>query len=266
MNNNNNINDKNINEDDKKGGSYDMNIASNVYPQNMQMMNPSMMNPATGDIGGDMYNQMSIQNSNLLNYMEPSKTTLYIIPAGTILYHGSLNKESFNPYDIRLGDDKLVSYFTSNKALAADYIVGCALYPTKTGYIHKFRVKKNINRVLIVSSFEKQPHWTLSFIEDSFCSRKFRIQLDGIGFFFPKMDKNDPGSIGPGMGYSNQYAMTDPSMSGQMYGGSMGMNVNTGMGFDAEFAICDPNEYLEYISTQRCTSMRKLNAEYHFSR
>ena len=41
-------------------------------------------------------------------------------------------------------------------------------------------------RILIISPHERQSHWTLRFIEDSFCSRKFRIQLDGIGFFFPK--------------------------------------------------------------------------------
>ena len=40
-----------------------------------------------------------------LNYMEPSKTNLYTIPKGTILYHGTLYKESFNPFDIRLGED-----------------------------------------------------------------------------------------------------------------------------------------------------------------
>merc|ERR1711916_34332 len=80
------------------------------------------------------HQSMSIYNDRYLNYMEPSKTTLYVIPRGTILYHGSMVKESFNPYDIRLGDDRLVSYFSPNKRLAADYIVGCALYPTKSGF------------------------------------------------------------------------------------------------------------------------------------
>ena len=93
--------------------------------------------------------QQSIFNPEKLNYMEPSKTTLYKIPKGTILYHGSLTKEAFNPYDIRLGDDRLVSYFSPNKSLAADYIVGCALYPTKSGFLHKFRVKKDIEKILL---------------------------------------------------------------------------------------------------------------------
>ena len=188
------------------------------------------------------HQQMSIYNDRYLNYMEPSKTSLYNIPRGTIMYHGSLNRESFNPYDIRLGDDKLVSFFSPNKRLAADYIVGCALYPTKAGFLHKFRVKKDIEKILIISTYEKQQHWTLKFLEDSFCSRKFRIQLDGIGFFFPRRDEKDFSSIQKGDGNPKR------------------------LSFDSEFAICNPNEYLEYISTQRCSSMRKLSKDYHFSK
>lgn len=188
------------------------------------------------------HQQMSIYNDRYLNYMEPSKTSLYNIPRGTIMYHGSLNRESFNPYDIRLGDDKLVAFFSPNKRLAADYIVGCALYPTKAGFLHKFRVKKDIEKILIISTYEKQQHWTLKFLEDSFCSRKFRIQLDGIGFFFPRRDEKDFSSIQKGDGNPKR------------------------LSFDSEFAICNPNEYLEYISTQRCSSMRKLSKDYHFSK
>lgn len=188
------------------------------------------------------HQQMSIYNDRYLNYAEPSKTTLYSIPRGTILYHGSLNRESFNPYDIRLGDDKLVSFFSPNKRLAADYIVGCALYPTKAGFLHKFRVKKDIEKILIISTYEKQQHWTLKFLEDSFCSRKFKIQLDGIGFFFPRRDEKDFSSI------------------------QQGNDAPKRLSFDSEFAICNPNDYLEYISTQRCSSMRKLSKDYHFSK
>lgn len=198
-----------------------------------------------GDEGMEVEEKLnvpSIYNDQFLNYMEPSKTTLYTIPQGTILYHGSLYKESFNPYDIRLGDDKLVSYFSPNKRLSADYIIGCALYPTKAGFLHKFRTKREIPRVMIVSSFEKQPNWTLRFIEDSFCSRRFRIQLDGIGFFYPRKDESTFTSLN-----------TNPDTVAKVT-------------FDSEFAICDPNYFLEYVSTQRCVSNRKLSPEYHFSK
>lgn len=190
----------------------------------------------------ERHQQQSIYNDRYLNYAEPSTTSLYSIPRGHILYHGSLSKESFNPYDIRLGDDKLVAFFSPNKRLSADYIVGCALYPTKTGFLHKFRVKKDIEKILIISTYEKQQHWSLKYLEDSFCSRNFRIQLDGIGFFFPRRDEKDFSAIQKG----NDDMKT--------------------IAFDSEFAICNPNEYLEYISTQRCSSMRKLSKDYHFSK
>jgi hypothetical protein len=223
---------------------YDIKLSNELYLQGgaddfKSVPEGTYQGPSEADVKQQL--QSSIYNRDKLNYMEPSKTTLYTIPRGTILYHGSLYKESFNPFDIRLNEDKLVSYFSPNKRLAADYIVGCALYPTRSGYLHKFRVKKNIEKIMIVSTFEKKTNWTLSFIEDTFCSRKFRIQLDGIGFFFPRRDEQDL--------YNAGNVQTDPQIT-----------------FDAEFAICDPNEYLEYISTQRCVSMRKLSVNYHFNK
>ena len=206
----------NNNDIQEGGANYQNNAPNTVYNSVPQNMN---------------------QNLNL-NPVAPGTTQLYNIPAGTILYHGSLNKESFNPYDIRLGDDRLVSYFSQSKRLAADYIIGCALYPTKSGFLHKFRVKKDIKRILIISPHERQSHWTLRFIEDSFCSRKFRIQLDGIGFFFPKKHESV---------FSRDNQQNDGRID-----------------FDNEFAICDPNEFLEYIDTQRCVSMRKLTPAYSF--
>ena len=106
--------------------------------------------------------ELSIYNDKHINYMEPSKTSLYLIERGTILYHGSMSKGQFNPYDIRLGDDRLAAYFSPNKRLAADYIVGCALFPTKAGYLHKFRVKKDIAKILIISAYERQEHKSIN--------------------------------------------------------------------------------------------------------
>lgn len=188
----------------------------------------------------------SIYDSTKLNYMDPSQTVLYTIPKGTILYHGSMYKESFNPFDIRLGDDRLVSYFSPNKRLASDYIIGCALYPDRSGYIHQFRVKKDISKILILSQYEKKKDWTLSFIENTFCSRKFRIQLDGIGFFFPRHDTD---LLANTILTDNENDTSKPADT-----------------FDSEFALCNPNEFLEYISTQRCISMRKISDNYNFNK
>lgn len=174
-----------------------------------------------------------------LAYMDASKTVVYTIPAGTLLYHGTMYRETFNPFDIKLGDDNLVAYFSPNKRLSADYIMGCAMYPSKTGFIHKFRVKKDITKVVIVSSYEKRDNWNLSHISDIYCNNRNSLKSNGIGFFYPKKEKE---------AFNDIHNFSQSQMI-----------------FDSEFALCDPNEYLEYLSTQRCQSSRKLSAEYHFS-
>lgn len=215
--------------------------------QNVQLQGSQPLNQVQQvDVDNTQFeyqNRMSIYNPSKLNYMAPSRTTEYTIPEGTILYHGTMTKESFNPYDIRLGDDNLVAYFSPNKKLAADYIVGCAIFPNKNGFIHKFRVKKPLEKVLILSTYEKKKQWNLKFIEDSFCSRKYRIQLNGIGFFYPKVDEVEFIEEATGQSVVDLKA---PS-------------------FDSEFAICNPNEFLEYVSTQRCIASRKLSTQYRFN-
>ena len=89
--------------------------------QNVQLQGSQPLNQVQQvDVDNTQFeyqNRMSIYNPSKLNYMAPSRTTEYTIPEGTILYHGTMTKESFNPYDIRLGDDNLVAYFSPNKKL-----------------------------------------------------------------------------------------------------------------------------------------------------
>ena len=66
--------------------------------------------------------------------------------------------------------------------------------------------------------------------------------MDGIGFFFPRRDEKDFVEIQKG----------DDSIKR--------------LAFDSEFAICNPNDFLEYVSSQRCVSLRKLSKDYHFSK
>jgi hypothetical protein len=181
---------------------------------------------------------------------QPNELKLYTIPEGTILYHGSVEKESFNPFRIVLNKDTLVSYFTASKKLSADNIIGCARYPSKSGYIHKFRVKADIKNILIVSPYEKQPDWDNKFIENNFCFKKNignitssltePLQLDGIGFFYSS---------------NTQKTLMD----------SNSQNLIDGNGTTSEFALCNPNKWLQYISTQRCIGIRQLSNEYNFT-
>lgn len=162
-----------------------------------------------------------------------SNSNICTIEEGTILFHGSTEKESFNPNRIVLGKNTLLSYFSENKTIASDYILGCTQYPTKTGYIHKFRVKKKIENLLIVSPYEKTAEWTEEFVNEQFCNAN-------------KLNQNNL--------VSN---LTKPlTLSGIAF--KDGSN-------PSQYAICNPNEWLEYVSTQRCIGMNKLSSEYNFS-
>ena len=168
---------------------------------------------------------------------------MYTIPQGTIVYHGSLTRESFNVHDIRLGSDKLIAMFSPSKRIAADYIVGCALHPTKPGYIHKFLVHKDVERVRILSPYERAEHWTLQHLEDAFCSRRADLQSNGVGFFFKREDLD---------------RFNDFTSAKTLQQGPKGTH-------EAEFALCNPSEFLTYIGTYRCVSMRRLGDLYKFN-
>ena len=189
---------------------------------------------------------------NQVPYANPiqSQNQLYTIKAGTILYHGSVEKASFNPYRIVLGKDSLVSYFTTSKKLSADYILGCANYPSKSGYIHKFKVKKDIPNILIISPHEKEENWDEKYIETNFCFKKMDenkvssltgiLHLSGIGFFYPS---------------ESQKSLFDDNST----------NSVPSSGTLSEFALCEPSKWLEYISTQRCVAVRQLSKERNFT-
>lgn len=196
-----------------------------------------------GDLPEKPYQPLEIPSQTELRYMEPSKTTLYTVPEGTILYQGS-DVESFSPFNIKVsnGDDR-VAFFSPNKRMSIDYIKGCSTYPTEDGYLHIFKVKRNIERILIVSSFEKRKNWTNDYIDNSFC-RNYQVPINGIGFFFPYGVETDESTE------ATPEIPTTPEKK---------------MLFDSEFALCNPNEYLDYVGTQRCQSMRKLSQPYHFS-
>jgi hypothetical protein len=162
------------------------------------------------------------------NDMVYSHTNYHRVEVGTILYHGTITKETFNPFDIKLGEDTLVAFFSQSRESAADNAM-CYSIGEKKGFVHKFRVKKPIEKILIISPYERSRTWDLASIENKFCKNSVMGErLNGIGFFYP--DKANPGS------------------------------------FYAEYALCSPNDYLEYISTQNCTNLQSLSEdEYNFT-
>ena len=166
-----------------------------------------------------------------IDYSDPTHIEFFTIPANKTLYHGTTTVSRFNPHNINLGNDTLVAFFTPNKHFAAAYIGDCL--GGNSGWIHEFRTTKPIDNIYILSSHEIK-NWDPKKIELTFCgatgTREIRRRLNGVGFFVPKT-----------------------------FGTTLGNSHNALEGFDAEFALCDPSQYLQYVSTSECISARKMN-------
>jgi len=202
----------------------------------------------------DINDQQDNNDTNLTNnknviskslFTDSSRITLYRIKKGTILYHGSKNKETFNPSNIKLDDDSLAGYFTTNKQFSADYISRCTFYPKEQGFIHKFIVKKDIDRVFIISKYDKKSDWDIKKIESLFCNNnnEYGEKLDGVGFFYLSNNYNE---------------FNDESIDNDNKDLSSG-------NYELELALCDPNNFLDYVSTQRCIAVRKISSSYQFT-
>jgi len=193
----------------------------------------------------EMPENYDIPKKTKLSGMPPSRMKTYKIPKGTILYHGTTHKETFNPYNIKLGEDKLVSFFSTEIRLAADYILGCAEYPKSKGYVHSFEVVKDIDNMLVVSLFDLDEKWGLEYIDNKFCSRDAEDKYNGVAFFFPRL--------------YDSYNL-EPELKELLQ-----KRDNKNVTMDNEFAICNPHRYLAYIHTQRCMAKRKMSGLYNFS-
>lgn len=225
---------------------YDPNNNMNIRP-GFQYVNNNMNDhhsipyDPNNNMNMNMNNQPGLQNAMNM-YANPTTLATFTIPAGTILYHGTSTKETFDPNNFQLDDTNLVAYFTPDIRLAADYIGGCAKYPTSSGYIHKFRAKNNIERIFILSRFDATKTAVPSYVQKHFCSGNDSRALNGIGFFYPKRVE--------------QKFTEDPNV------GSVNQNELLYM---SEFALCNPTFHLEYLSTQRCQAKRSLSDNYNFT-
>lgn len=180
------------------------------------------------ELEGSVYSETSE-----LPFMAPSHIKTYTIPSGTILFHGTTEKATFDPNNIKLSDKYSVAFFSPDPRFAADYIKGCALYPEQDGHIHTFRVKKDVDKIIILSNFEIGKNWNLEYIEKNYCSgevQKYGISPNGVGFFNPRLDPTTKQTI-----------------------------------YIAEFAICNPEDFLTYESTRSCVSRRRLGSSFSFN-
>jgi hypothetical protein len=176
-------------------------------------------------------------------YSDPTLEN-YILYKDTELYYATYKQGEFNTLDIRLTDNNtLVAFFSSSEELALGYIMNCKINPEENAYIHKFRVKKDIDKIKIISTNDlRKGQKDLQFIQETFCnpsSEPFRQRYNGIGFFYKKGT-----NIQQNIKINDKYANEEE------------------IEYDGDFAICDPNN-LEYINTKRCVN-NGLSREYRF--
>ena len=188
------------------------------------------------------FNHLDLNNLNE-NIPIPDYTSdvikTYTIKEGTILYHSTSNKKGFNTNYIKLGKDNIISFFTPNFKLASDNIEGCNIN-RQNGYIHVFKVIKDIPNIYIMLPFDidNESDFNIDTLNDKFC--KSDNLYYGVGFFYPKNEIEKFSNIINPLNNYNQESYS-------------------------EFGLCNPTPYLEYLYTQKCMSLRKLSEPYKFN-
>jgi hypothetical protein len=170
-----------------------------------------------------------------------SEVNTFTIKSGTILYHASKIR-GFNPNEIKLGKDNLISFFTPNFKLASFKIKGCDLDELNS-YIHTFEVVKDIRKIFI-----KLPYTTgninIDDLKNEFCTNKI---YNGVGFFFPK---NDIEIFNNALIDGNSIEIEKLQNNDYYY---------------SEFALCNPNEWLKYLVSHSCKSYRSLSPAFRMN-
>jgi hypothetical protein len=218
-------------QDDQNPNLNQNEISGNVDQELDDNINNQLNQQSESFIESPSFIPANTVTPSLVNseYFNISRMNLATIKENTVLYHGTFDVDMFNPFDIRLGKDVLTAYFSNNKTRAADRIMHCAMQAeSNKGYLHTFRTKKPINKVLVKSITEIKG-LNEKEISNQFC-KSDKIKLNGLMFQIQRKKLDE---------YGRQ----------TIY-------------FDYQLAICDPDEYLEYISTQQCILPYTLSQPY----
>jgi hypothetical protein len=231
-----------------------------MQPGQMQpgQMQPGQMQPGQMQLDPSQMQPGQIQPSNQVLKVQPDTfltkpahitdtIETYTIPVGTILFYSSTEKRGFNTTSLQLnGADYLnnslekISFFTPNFRLASDKIQGCSIDKQK-GYIHTFRVTREIPDIFIKLPYDTNEDISLPELHKEFCEGTNKYT--GVGFFYPKNEIDS---------FNNMTnANTTQEIGGENY--------------YSEFYLCNPRPYLEYMYSQKCMSLRKLTDPYKFN-
>jgi hypothetical protein len=161
------------------------------------------------------YGDVTFTNLNI------TEGKLSTIKAGINIYHGSEIVDSFNPNDIKLEQDVLVSLFSNNISLAGSRMGNCSNYPDREGYIHAFYLDKDLNNVKILSKGEMQrKNSDIRQLNDMYCNGRENPRLDAFAYYIEREN-------------------TDPQIPSRIV-------------YDLIIGICNPNDCLKYQYTQKC--------------
>lgn len=155
-----------------------------------------------------------------------SKMSLMTIPDHINLYHGSVNKNTFDPDDIKLSDGTLLALFSNNPRLSSDSFMNCAYFPTVNGYLHQFYVKKPIPYIQVISPTTTKLT-DLKALDVQFCQKEDNPKLNGFALPIKSKQPSEPGES---------------------------------QAYDYIFGLCNPNEFLVYKSSTICVNPFRLSA------
>jgi hypothetical protein len=154
---------------------------------------------------------------------DTSKMRLIIIPQGINLYYGSQVKNSFDPNDIKLSDGTLLAMFSNSPKLSSDVFMNCANFPVTNGYLHQFITKKPINYIQMISSTSIDKNSSLETLDLQYCHKPENPRLNGFAYPIRNIALN----------IKNLY--------------------------DYVIGLCNPNEFLTYVSTTICVNPYRLS-------
>jgi hypothetical protein len=212
------------------------------------MIGNQQMNPMIGNQSQPMFlNKFLVKPDFVSNQIKT-----YTIQKGVNLYYASNNKKGFNPDNIQLGNDNLISFFTPNFKLASDRIGSCDIN-NPNGYIHAFEVVQDIPNIYVKLPYDTDYDYTLKSLYDKFCAGS--TQYNGVGFFYPKNEIEI---------FSN--VLTNQNQNYQNQNQSMGFQSLPEENFYSEFGICNPTPYLKYLYSCKCQGLRQLSSTYRIDK
>lgn len=190
------------------------------FQQNSNIPNSQMTNILSDMIPQSPLNRTG--NDVLFTTNNVSSMSYITLPENINIYYGTTRLNTFDPNDIKLSDNTLLALFSNNPKLAADNFMSCSNFPGTKGYLHQFRIKKDIPYIQLIHSASLNDNYSLTQLDKTFCQRSQNPKLNGFAYSIKRLG-----------------------------------NFNTET-YDYIIGLCNPNEYLEYVSSSNCIGKHRL--------